>query len=89
MFLATPRLTLNVTFISTLELDRDRFGDVPGSITFRMNNGSLHHFDGRDAEHVYRAITALANDGETNKFSKFKVLRVPGFPRKEATPPCS
>jgi hypothetical protein len=54
-----------------------------------MNNESLHHFDGRDAEHVYRAIIALANDGETNRFSKFKVLRVPGFPRKEATPPCS
>ncbi|WZP01170.1 hypothetical protein EP7_005564 (plasmid) [Isosphaeraceae bacterium EP7] len=89
MFLATPRLTLNVGFISTLEMDRDRFGDVPRSITFRMNNGSPHHFDGKEAEQVYRAVTALANDGETNKFSKFKMLQVPGFPHKETTPPCS
>jgi hypothetical protein len=89
MFLSTPRLTINVGFISTLELDRDTFGAVPRSITIRMNNGSLHHFDGKDCEQVYRAITALARDGETNKFSKFKVLQVPGFPHKEATPPCS
>jgi hypothetical protein len=89
MFLATPRLTLNVGFISTIELDREKFGEPPKSITFRMNNGTLHHFDGREAEQVFRAISALARDGETNKFSKFKLLQVPGFPHREATPPCS